>query len=42
MQVSELFSMEKCDKAVMDFLAATDIGKFTPNRVEELEPVVSF
>jgi len=41
-QVSELFSMEKCDKAVMDFLAATDIGKFTPNRVEELEPVVSF
>jgi hypothetical protein len=26
--VSELLSMEKCDKAVMDFLAATDVGKF--------------
>jgi hypothetical protein len=22
--------MEKCDKAVMDFLAATDVGKFPP------------
>jgi hypothetical protein len=29
-QVSELFSMEICDKAVMDFLAATDVGKFPP------------
>jgi len=29
-QVSELLSMEKCDKAVMDFLAATDVGKFPP------------
>jgi hypothetical protein len=28
--VSELLSMEKCDKAVMDFLAATDVGKFPP------------
>jgi hypothetical protein len=28
MQVSELFSMETCDQAVMDFLAATDVGKF--------------
>jgi len=27
-QVSELFSMEMCDKAVMDFLTATHIGKF--------------
>jgi len=26
--------MEKCDKAVMDFLLATDIGKFPPNRAE--------
>jgi hypothetical protein len=29
-QVSELFSMEKCDQAVMDFLVATDVGKFPP------------
>jgi ribonuclease HI len=29
-QVSELLSMEKCDKAVMDFLAATDVGKLLP------------
>jgi hypothetical protein len=29
-QVSELFSMEICDKAVMDFLAATDVGNFPP------------
>jgi hypothetical protein len=34
-QISELFSMEKCDKAVMDFLAATDIGMFPPGRMEE-------
>jgi hypothetical protein len=34
-QVSELLSMEKCDKAVMDFLAATDVGKFPPKQVEE-------
>jgi hypothetical protein len=34
-QVSELFSMEKCDQAVMDFLAATDVGKFPPMQVEE-------
>jgi hypothetical protein len=30
MQVSELLSMEKCDKVVMDFLAATDVGRFPP------------
>jgi len=29
-QVSELPSMEKCDNVVMDFLAATDVGKFPP------------
>ena len=29
-QVSKLFSMEKCDQAVMDFLATTDDGKFPP------------
>jgi hypothetical protein len=29
-QVSELLSMEKCDKAVMDFLAATNVEKFPP------------
>jgi hypothetical protein len=28
--VSELFSMEISDKEVMDFLAATDVGKFPP------------
>jgi hypothetical protein len=28
MQVSELFSMEECDQAVMDFLAASEVGKF--------------
>jgi len=34
-QESELLSLEMCDKAVMDFLAATDVGKFPPKRVEE-------
>jgi len=29
-KVSEVLSIEKCDQAVMDFLAATDIGKFPP------------
>jgi len=28
--VSELLSIEKCDQAVMDFMAATDVGKFPP------------
>jgi len=27
--------MEECDKAVMYFLAATDVGKFPPKRAEE-------
>jgi len=29
-QVSELVSMEECDQAVVDFLAATEVGKFLP------------
>ena len=29
-QISELFSIEECDQAVMDFLAATEVGKFPP------------
>jgi hypothetical protein len=33
-QISELFSLEKCDQAVMDFLAATEVGKF-PRRGAE-------
>jgi len=33
-QISELFSMERCDQAVMDFLAATDIGKFPPKLLD--------
>jgi hypothetical protein len=35
-QISELFSMEICDKAVMDFLAVTDVGKFPPTRGMEV------
>ena len=27
-QISELFSIEQCGQAVMDFLAATEVGKF--------------
>jgi hypothetical protein len=30
LKVSKLLSREKCDQAVMDFLAATDVGKFPP------------
>jgi hypothetical protein len=29
-QISELFIMEECDQAVMDFLAATEVGKIPP------------
>jgi len=29
-QVSELFSRDECDQAVMDILAATEVGKFPP------------
>jgi hypothetical protein len=35
MQVSELFSMEKCNQTVMDFLAATGIVKFLSKEVKE-------
>jgi hypothetical protein len=34
-QISELFSMEKYDQAVMDFLPATDVEKFPPKLAEE-------
>jgi hypothetical protein len=33
-QVSELFSRDECDQAEMDFLAATEVGKFPPKRME--------
>jgi len=29
-QISEPFTIEECDQAVMDFLAATEVGKFLP------------
>jgi hypothetical protein len=29
-KVSEQLSIEKCDQAVMDFMAATGVGKFPP------------
>jgi len=29
-RISQLFSVEECDQAVMDFLAATEVGKFPP------------
>jgi len=29
-QISELFSMEECNQAVMDFLVASEVGKFPP------------
>jgi len=32
---SELFLMPKCDKAVLDFVAITDVGKFPPQQMEE-------
>jgi hypothetical protein len=38
-QMSELFSMEICDQAVMDFLAATDVGKFPHRQAEERRQV---
>jgi len=34
-QISELLSMEKCNRAVMDFLIATGIGKFPPKGADE-------
>jgi len=30
LQISELFSIVECDQAVMDFVAATEVGKFPP------------
>jgi hypothetical protein len=30
MQISELCTIEACDQAVMDFLAANEVGKFPP------------
>jgi len=30
MQVSELFSMEACDQAVVVYLVATEVGTFPP------------
>jgi hypothetical protein len=30
-QVFELFSIDECYQAVVDFLAATEVGKFPPN-----------
>jgi len=35
--ISELFTIEECDQAVMDFLAATDVGKFRPKRRSGME-----
>jgi len=35
LQISELFPMEGCNRGVMDFLAATDVGKFPPKLAEE-------
>jgi hypothetical protein len=29
-QITELFSIEECDQAVMNFLAANEVGKFPP------------
>jgi hypothetical protein len=29
--ISELFSIEECNQEVMDFLEATEVGKFPPN-----------
>jgi len=34
-QISELFSMEKYNQEVVDFLAATDVGKFPPKLADE-------
>jgi len=31
MQTAELFSIEECDPAVMDFLVATEVRKIPPN-----------
>jgi len=33
-QVSDLFSRDECDQAVMDFLAATEVRKFPPKSIK--------
>jgi len=33
-QVSELFSLEECDEAVMNFLVATEVGKLPPKSLD--------
>ena len=30
-KIPELFSLEECDQALIDILAATEVGKFPPN-----------
>jgi hypothetical protein len=30
MHITELYYVEECDQAVMEFLAATEVGKFPP------------
>jgi len=37
MQISELFSIEECDQAVMDVLAATEVGKFPAQLNDSME-----
>jgi len=37
MQISELFSLEEFDQAVMDSLAATDVGKFPTQMMDGME-----
>lgn len=39
MEISDHFSKEKCDQAVRDVLAATDIRKLLPNVAEECAKV---
>jgi hypothetical protein len=36
-QVSELMSPEQCDQVVVDFLAATEVGKFPPKFMEDAQ-----
>jgi len=36
-QISELFSREKCDQAVMDYLVTTDVGKFPAQMNDMME-----
>jgi len=36
-QISERFSIEECDQPVMDFLAATEVGKLLPKSSSGME-----